>query len=252
MLKLSILFSLLPFTSILAQEKDTIISVYFENNSYTLDDKQKSDLLNTLFSTSCIYEISGFTDTVGTSDYNKLLAQRRVTNILDLIKEAHLCTNGKLLAMGETSQFGNLLNSNRRVEIKALFTCEKPRQTFILKNIVLDYIHFLPDSYILTPESFDYIDQLFLELNRYKSEKFELIGHVNYQSTSDSNHLSDTYRLSENRAKTVADLLIEKGISASRIIYKGVGNLKPIFPNPINEEEKRQNMYVEVNILEIK
>lgn len=77
---------------------------------------------------------------------------------------------------------------------------------------------------------------------------FEIIGHVNYQSKRDPAYLKDLYELSTNRAKVIYELLLEKGIRAERMSYRGVGNSEPVFRDPKNEEEKRKNMRVEIII----
>jgi len=45
--------------------------------------------------------------------------------------------------------------------------------------------------------------------------------------------------LSENRAKSVYDYLISKGISADRIEYKGLGEARPIADNNIEDGKAR-------------
>lgn len=55
-------------------------------------------------------------------------------------------------------------------------------------------------------------------------------------------------RLSEERAKTIYDFLIERGVPFQSMTFKGVGNSQMIFNNPKNDEEKRRNMRVEILI----
>src|SRR5438105_275937 len=95
-----------------------------------------------------------------------------------------------------------------------------------------------------------YVDELARMLKtNFKMENFEIIGHVNYQSTKDSSQLQDLYYLSERRAKAIYNLLAEKGISPERMRYKGVGNSQPLFPQPANDEERKKNMRVQIVIL---
>ena len=58
-----------------------------------------------------------------------------------------------------------------------------------------------------------------------------------------------TSNLSVNRAKAIYDYLIEQGIAASRLSYKGLGNTQPKrFPErtPLDEQANRR---VEVRIV---
>jgi len=50
-------------------------------------------------------------------------------------------------------------------------------------------------------------------------------------------------------AKAVYQYLIDFGIPATKISYRGVGNSQPIIVSPKNDEERRRNMRVEVFII---
>jgi outer membrane protein OmpA-like peptidoglycan-associated protein len=54
--------------------------------------------------------------------------------------------------------------------------------------------------------------------------------------------------LSQNRAKSVYDYLIKKGIDKTRLTYKGYGDTKPIADNK-TEEGKQQNRRTEITIV---
>jgi outer membrane protein OmpA-like peptidoglycan-associated protein len=58
-------------------------------------------------------------------------------------------------------------------------------------------------------------------------------------------------KLSKDRAKAVNDYLINKGIDASRLSYKGYGNSKMIYKNPMNEKQNEENRRVEIKIVSI-
>ena len=61
---------------------------------------------------------------------------------------------------------------------------------------------------------------------------------------------SDEYniKLSGNRASSVVDYILSKGIPASRIISKGYGETKPVVPND-TDENMQLNRRVEFTIL---
>jgi flagellar motor protein MotB len=56
-------------------------------------------------------------------------------------------------------------------------------------------------------------------------------------------------KLSEDRAKTVFVILKDNGIPEGKMIYKGMGNKQMINPYAKTDEEKRENMRVEIFIL---
>ena len=60
--------------------------------------------------------------------------------------------------------------------------------------------------------------------------KIEIGGH-----TDNSGIEKDNISLSENRAKSVYDYLISKGIAADRLSYKGYASTKPLSDNKTAE-----------------
>ncbi len=98
-------------------------------------------------------------------------------------------------------------------------------ETFVLRNVFFDF-----DKSILKNESNVELDKLAAYLQENQRMKIELGGHTD-------NHGSDTYnqKLSLERAKAVYDYLISKGISASRMSYKGYGATQPIATNETDE-----------------
>ena len=55
--------------------------------------------------------------------------------------------------------------------------------------------------------------------------------------------------ISEGRAKTIFNYLIEKGIREERMSSKGYGSKFMLFPNPKNEEQQIKNRRVEIKII---
>ena len=94
------------------------------------------------------------------------------------------------------------------------------------KSFDLHDIYFGTNSYELNPESQRLI-KLFMEfLIENPSIKLELQGHTDNIGKDKENQI-----LSENRAKEVYNYLINNGISASRLSYKGFGPSRPIASN---------------------
>ena len=78
--------------------------------------------------------------------------------------------------------------------------------------------------------------------NTSSLNKVILAGHTD----SDGND-QDNMVLSENRAQAVVDWLVEKGISSSRLSFKGYGETKPIVDNS-SKENKAKNRRTELTI----
>lgn len=81
----------------------------------------------------------------------------------------------------------------------------------------------------------------------------EIVGHVNYPyqyNQNDTGMMQHNFKLSYDRARAVYDYLVENGVPANVITYKGVGNTEMKFPMTYEESEMQQNRRVEVLILE--
>ena len=73
--------------------------------------------------------------------------------------------------------------------------------------------------------------------------RIEISGHTDNVGKDDYN-----MTLSENRAKSVRQWLIDKGINTQRIVAKGYGKTKPIADNS-TEEGRQQNRRTEFKII---
>jgi outer membrane protein OmpA-like peptidoglycan-associated protein len=107
------------------------------------------------------------------------------------------------------------------------------------KAIVLNHIFFDQSMSELKPESYDELHKLINTLKKYPGMKITITGHTD--------NVGDFYlnvQLSKDRAKAVADYLVQKGIEENRIDSKGMGSLYPLAPNT-NEENKVKNRRVE-------
>lgn len=101
------------------------------------------------------------------------------------------------------------------------------------KPYQLEDIFYATDSDELTPESIDILESFFDFLNENPEIKVEIQGHTDNVGSGEYN-----LELSQRRAKTVFNFLIQKGISPPRLTYKGFGESKPVADN--NTEEGRQ------------
>lgn len=108
----------------------------------------------------------------------------------------------------------------------------------VLKNIFFD-----TDKYNLKDESFAELVKLTELLVNNPSLKIEIGGHTDNRGTKEHNRA-----LSQNRAKSVYDYLLGKGISASRLSYKGYGDSNPIATNE-TEDGRQQNRRTEFKVI---
>lgn len=75
-------------------------------------------------------------------------------------------------------------------------------------------------------------------------------GHVNHPNAPPVPKSHNYYKLSEARARTVYDYLVQKGIDMKRMKYTGYGNWEMIYPFAQNESAMEKNRRVEIEIIE--
>lgn len=111
------------------------------------------------------------------------------------------------------------------------------------KLVKLAYIAFETGSSKLTTDSKYQLDDLYEYMNSNSSVKIELGGH-----TDNTGDAAANLTLSGERAKSVADYLIAKGIAADRLTSKGYGSTKPVDPAD-TEEARAKNRRTEIKFL---
>ena len=103
---------------------------------------------------------------------------------------------------------------------------------------------FALNSTTLKPESAAKLDNLVAFLNEYPQANVDVIGY-----TDTSGPAAYNQKVSEKRAESVANALVEKGIDASRIHARGEGENNPIASNE-TREGREQNRRVEIVVPE--
>ena len=111
------------------------------------------------------------------------------------------------------------------------------------KEFTLDNVYFETGKSVLKKESFVELDELFEYLSYKKTTVIEIGGHTD-NTGSEANNLT----LSKNRAESVKNYLVQKGIKADQIITKGYGENRPIADNNF-EEGRSINRRTEVRII---
>ena len=102
------------------------------------------------------------------------------------------------------------------------------------------YINFETGKSDVKPESQTIIDQVEAMLKSNPNLKISIEGHTDNVGSPTSNQT-----LSDNRAKSVMNLLIAKGIDKSRLSANGWGQSKPIVENT-TDSNKAKNRRVEI------
>ncbi len=115
-----------------------------------------------------------------------------------------------------------------------------------VKKVMIDLSNtlFAFDRFNLTDEAIVELNKVAAWLNENPELHIEISGHTDSVGT-------DVYnlRLSESRAKSVHNYLLEQGVSVSRLSYKGYGESEPIADNS-TAEGRRQNRRVELKIID--
>lgn len=110
-------------------------------------------------------------------------------------------------------------------------------------TVELNDINFATASYTIDKKSLIVLDSFIEFLEENPSVKLKLRGH-----TDDIGAFEMNMTLSENRAKSVYDYIVNKGVDASRLSYKGYGPTMPIASNE-TEEGRAKNRRTEFVIV---
>lgn len=111
-------------------------------------------------------------------------------------------------------------------------------------RLTIQNLQFKPNSSELLPGEENRLNQIAKVLKQAKNSMFLVEGH-----TASTGNISGEKQLSVERAYTIAEELIKRGISAEKFIYKGSGSSKPIASNE-TPEGMAKNRRVEITILE--
>jgi len=114
----------------------------------------------------------------------------------------------------------------------------EPAKSYRLDNVYFDF-----GKHTLRPESFTELDELVSYMKWRENEKIEIGGHTDNVGTD-----TDNLKLSQNRAESIRQYLIKKGIDPTRVIAKGYGALQPDADNS-TDQGRQKNRRTEVKIL---
>lgn len=113
-------------------------------------------------------------------------------------------------------------------------------------TIRIEKLYFESNKAVIKEESFETLDEIYGFLQSMPDVIVEIGGHSNgLAGTSFAN------KLSTDRARAVADYLVEKGVSPDRLRSRGYGKTQPIASNE-SLEGRQQNQRVEIKIIGFK
>lgn len=115
---------------------------------------------------------------------------------------------------------------------------EKPQE--IKQTLVLKGVNFKTASAELLEESYYVLETVFNSLEAYPNVKVEIAGHTDNQGSNDYN-----LALSYDRAKSVMEYFVMRGINQNRIVARGYGKDRPLASNA-TPEGRAKNRRVEV------
>jgi outer membrane protein OmpA-like peptidoglycan-associated protein len=94
----------------------------------------------------------------------------------------------------------------------------EPGTSFVARNILFD-----TDKATIRAESYPILYSILAAIKANPLMKVEVQGHTDATGGSEHNQ-----KLSEARAKAIADFLVDNGIPAANVSYKGFGSSKPV------------------------
>ncbi len=103
-------------------------------------------------------------------------------------------------------------------------------------------ITFATDSAVVKSSLIGNLNKLAASMNQYPNTRIEVVGHTDNTGTSAYNQA-----LSEQRARAVRGVLINGGVSPSRLSAYGVGETRPVASNG-SASGRQQNRRVEIFI----
>ncbi len=109
-------------------------------------------------------------------------------------------------------------------------------------KVVLKNINFENGHFYITPESFPELNKLVQYMLRHPGMEIQINGHSDNSGSARKNQ-----KLSEQRARTVFEYLISKGVQ-NKMYFKGYGDSQPIATND-TDIGKAQNRRVEFEII---
>jgi outer membrane protein OmpA-like peptidoglycan-associated protein len=239
-----------------AQEEE-IYSIFFEFDKFNLKEEQAEGVIAFVqkIDTARIesIQIYGYCDDRGKDEYNFVLSTNRATTVKNKLIERGIKSKIIITLEGKgrimldedlQTDIPEARSKNRRVDVVVNYksiTIENLKipgvYSTIKKDVVpgdriyLEKVLFERGSSQLTVQAKKELDKVALLLLKFKNIQFEVQGHVCCTPTYHREAIDRETKkreLSVNRAKRVFNYLFKKGISNSRMTYRGYGNTQSL------------------------
>jgi len=154
-------------------------------------------------------------------------------------------TADKFFAQSENLNLDSLIKVGYKEIHKDLYLVPiEIGQVVRLNNVFFDF-----DKWDLRPESFVELDRVVKLLEENPAIEIEMSAHTDSRGADEYN-----LKLSDNRARSVMEYILSKGIASNRITSHGYGETMPVAPNANadgsdNPEGRQLNRRVEFKIL---
>ncbi|WP_396137622.1 OmpA family protein [Flavobacterium sp.] len=239
-----------------AQEEE-IYSIFFEFDKFNLKEEQAEGVIAFVqkIDTARIesIQIYGYCDDRGKDEYNFVLSTNRANTVKDKLIERGIKSKIIITLEGKgrimldedlQTDIPEARSKNRRVDvvvnyksvlienlkIPGVYSTVK-KDAVAGDRIYLERVLFERGSSQLTTQAKKELDKIAILLLKYKNIHFEVQGHVCCTPTYHREAVDRETKkreLSVNRAKRVFNFLFKKGISNSRMTYRGYGNTQSL------------------------
>jgi len=239
-----------------AQEEE-IYSIFFEFDKFNLKEEQAEGVIAFVqkIDTARIesIQIYGYCDDRGKDEYNFILSTNRANTVKDKLIERGIKSKIIITLEGKgrimldedlQTDIPEARSKNRRVDvvvnyksvlienlkIPGVYSTVK-KDAVAGDRIYLERVLFERGSSQLTTQAKKELDKIAILLLKYKNIHFEVQGHVCCTPTYHREAVDRETKkreLSVNRAKRVFNYLFKKGISNSRMTYRGYGNTQSL------------------------
>lgn len=275
--------ALILLCSFSSKSQELHYTVYFDSDKYTIPDTSLLNIIKIITKNNIERVlIEAHCDNIGSKEYNKKLSENRANEAKKLIVENGIQKEFVKQCIGYGKDKPITLNEtpferqlNRRAQItfyakeksksiskdtiisipievkKTSPEIEKFTKAQVGDNIILENLLFQPGRHFLKEESYTILEDILYVMKTYPTLAIEIQGHVCCTTDEPDGYDWDlgTNNLSVMRAKEIYLLLIRNGIDKSRMSFKGFGGRKKIYQDETEEEFRKLNRRVEIQIL---